>query len=617
MSTKNPITLKQLNVFSVNGRLEGTIAAYETDEDGSLRYLVEVYCANWSALKLRKAAIDEFVQWTDRSQEEIGRGVIQTMSLARTAEAEIRQVEQDAPRPAHPVHTKPTIKVKDPAVVQAPLVWEGIAAHNRPEPKVFRFGSRSMADLIPTGDRSRKVTRILLKNELSVLLPDVTDWIDYDRHGDEIPSDPPKKIIEYLLGQTAESLSQLNGLVSSPYCLPDGSIVTASGYNEISGFFMDGEISDMGQIPTKPTEEQVTWARNLLVGDLFVDFPFVSNADRANALTVALTCVARPMIEGSTPLFVFNAPSEGTGKGLLPEVIGLVVTGRTPHLTTAPMREEEWRKEIPALLESAGSMVVFDNINRRLDSSALASVLTSTNPSFRVMRTTTHQTLPNRLVWTATGNNIDFSREIARRVVFIQLDAQIEDPSSRTGFKHTNLPQWALANRTNLLRALFVLIRNWISKGKPVSDVVFGSYETWAAMMGGILDAAGIPGFLENRSSSRQRGDEATNEWAFLVELWWEEYRGLPVTAGKLVTLAGTHDLMLEMRSNYDSHKATTVMGKAVARMRDRIFGGYAIRKAEFSDSRRHNEWYLEKVENQKSLLTPQPPRAPRDSEHI
>ncbi len=594
MSTKNPITLKQLNVFSVNGRLEGTIAAYETDEDGSLRYLVEVHCTNWSALKLRKAAVDEFVQWTDRSQEEIGRGVIQTMRLARTAEAEFRQAEQNVPRPVPRIHTKPTIKVKDPAVVQAPLVWEGIAAHNRPEPKVFRFGSRSMADLIPTGDRSRKVTRILLKNELIVLMPDVVDWIDYDRHGDEIPSDPPKKIIDYLLGQTAESLPQLNGLVSSPYCLPDGSIVIESGYNERSGFFMDGGIIDMGQVPERPTDDEVWDARELLIDDLFVDFPFVADADRAHAVTIALTCLVRPMFEGPTPLFVFNAPSEGTGKGLLPEVIGLLVTGRTPHLTTAPMREEEWRKEIPALLESAGSMVLIDNVTRRVDSAALASVLTSTNPSFRVMRTTTHQTLPNRLTWTMAGNNIDFSREIARRVVFIQLDAQMEDPSSRSDFKHSNLQQWTLANRERLLRALFVLIRNWISKGRPLSDVVFGSYETWAHMMGGILDAAEIPGFLENRTAGRSRTDESSNEWAFFVEVWWKEFRGQPVTAGKLVALASSHELMVEMRSSYDSHKATTVMGKALSKMRDRIFGQFAIRKAEFSGSRRHNEWCLQ-----------------------
>ncbi len=597
MTIDRALELRPLGVFNANGRLAGVVAVYDAETN---RYITEVDCTNWSALQPREKAIDYLALKTERPLEIITRAVDQMMEQARSSQAEQQTAEANAPRPAPRTHDKPTIKVKGGILTdQAPQAWNAIVGHNRPVPRVFRWGSRSMADLIPQGDRTQRVVRILQKNELLVLLANVVDWVNYDPRGDEEPANPPMKVIDYMLGETAEQLPQLNGLVSSPYCLPDGTIVIESGYNERSGFFMDGGISDMEQVPEHPTEQQVQDAKDLLIDDLLVDFPFVTDADRAHAITVALTCLARPMFEGPTPLFVFNAPSEGTGKGLLPEVIGLLVTGRTPHLTTAPMREEEWRKEIPALLESAGSMVLIDNVNRRLDSAALASVLTSTNPSFRVMRTTTHQTLPNRLTWTVTGNNLDFSREIARRVVFVQLDARMEDPSARTGFKHANLPHWTRQNRDRLLRALFVLIRNRISKGKPQSDVVFGSYETWAHMMGGILDAAGISGFLENRSAGRSRSDDSSNEWAAFVDVWWEEYADQPMTAGKLVTLAGKHELMMEMRSGYDSHKATTVMGQALARMRDRIFGQFAIRKAEFSGSRRHNEWSLETVETE------------------
>ncbi len=598
------IVLRPGDDFSVNGTPQGTLKLF--DEVGTL--LGPMWTGDWASPRHQKSVVSELVEYMkfvdpDNATEIRARTLIWDACAVAEKEAEMIRASfsaEIAPRPAPPIHTKPTIKVKEILVVQEPQVWNAIGAENRPEPKVFRFGSRSMADLIPNGDRTRRVTRILGKNELLVLLANVVDWVNYNKDGDEYDDNPPVKLIDYMLGLTAEQLPQLNGLVSSPYCLPDGSIVIESGYNESSGFFMDGEITNMGKVPEHPTDTEVWDARELIIDDLFVDFPFASDADRAHAVTVALTCLARPMFEGSTPLFVFNAPSEGTGKGLLTEVIGLLVTGRTPHLTTAPMREEEWRKEIPALLESAVGMVLIDNVTRRVDSAALASVLTSTNPSFRVMRTTTHQTLPNRLTWTMAGNNIDFSREIARRVVFIQLDAQMEDPSSRTDFKHSNLPHWTLANRDRLLRALFVLIRNWISKGRPLSDVVFGSYETWAHMMGGILDAADIPGFLENRAVGRSRTDDSTNEWAFFVEVWWEEFRGQSVTAGKLVALASSHELMMEMRSSYDSHKATTVMGKALSKMRDRIFGQFAIRKAEFSGSRRHNEWCLQPVEQRK-----------------
>ena len=63
------------------------------------------------------------------------------------------------------------------------------------------------------------------------------------------------------------------------------------------------------------------------------------------------------------------------------------------------------------------------------------------------------------------------------------------------------------------------------------------------------------------------------------------------------MALAGQNEMMMEMRSGYDSHKATTVMGQALARMRDQILGGFAVRRAEYSSSRRRNEWCLEPVE--------------------
>ena len=85
-----------------------------------------------------------------------------------------------------------------------------------------------------------------------------------------------------------------------------------------------------------------------------------------------------------------------------------------------------------------------------------------------------------------------------------------------------------------------------------------------------------------------------TNEWEFFVEVWWGEYADQKVTAAKLFTLAAQHDLMLEMRSGRDRFKGTTVMGQALARMRDRVVGQFVLRKATYSDSRRHNEWRLE-----------------------
>jgi len=74
--------------------------------------------------------------------------------------------------------------------------------------------------------------------------------------------------------------------------------------------------------PERPTLDDVVWARNLLFEELFRDFPFEGESDRAHAVALALLPFVRRMIDGPTPSHAVNAPprGEGTGKGLLIQV---------------------------------------------------------------------------------------------------------------------------------------------------------------------------------------------------------------------------------------------------------------------------------------------------------
>ena len=59
--------------------------------------------------------------------------------------------------------------------------------------------------------------------------------------------------------------------------------------------------------------------------------------------------------------------------------------------------------------------------------------------------------------------------------------------------------------------AALTLARNWFSEGRPQwSGRPLGSYEEWSRLVGGILEAADIPGFLGNKSEARDRST-ATN----------------------------------------------------------------------------------------------------------
>ena len=157
-------------------------------------------------------------------------------------------------------------------------------------------------------------------------------------------------------------------------------------------------------------------------------------------MAAALTPIVRELIDGPTPLFAMDAPTPGTGKGLLAETIGTLVIGTAPAVMSELRNDEELRKRITSVLLAGSPVILFDNVSRRLASGVLAAALTAPIWSDRRLGRNETVTVPNRAVWMATGNNLDLSSEIARRTVWIRIDPRMDRPWERTGFRHPRLP---------------------------------------------------------------------------------------------------------------------------------------------------------------------------------
>ena len=73
-------------------------------------------------------------------------------------------------------------------------------------------------------------------------------------------------------------------------------------------------------------------------------------------------------------------------------------------------------------------MIIIDNVERELDSAALASVLTAREWTDRILGLSKMVTLPVRAIWIANGNNIKVGGDIARRCYSVRLDAKTARP---------------------------------------------------------------------------------------------------------------------------------------------------------------------------------------------
>jgi len=221
-------------------------------------------------------------------------------------------------------------------------------------------------------------------------------------------------------------------------------------------------------------------------------------------------------------------------------------------------------------------VILVDNVRHRLESAALAMALTTTVYADRLLGESQIVSTPVHAAWIATANNPVLSDEIARRSVRIRLDAQMERPWERTGFRHPELTTWAKEHRADLVWSCCILIRAWLAAGRPAGTETMGMFEAWASVMGGILNHARIPGFLANRHTFFDEEVSESSVWRFFFQQWWDAFRDRGVSVQDLYTLVKDEGILLDL-SGRDEHAQRTSLGMRLRQHRDRQYGDFRI----------------------------------------
>lgn len=348
---------------------------------------------------------------------------------------------------------------------------------------------------------------------------------------------PPMDVVKDILAMppTEWEFPPLQGIIESPALRENGTLITLPGYDGASQlYYAPDPALILPEIPEQPTTDQISGAIERLL-DIIADFPFVDGASRANAIALMLTPVCRPAINGPTPLALLDATTQGTGKTLLSEVVSLIVSGREGALFSAPRDAEEWRKQLTSVLREGSPIVIVDNVKYRLDSDALCKALTETIHGDRILGQSRTINLPVRCTWIATGNNIQLGGDMPRRCYWVQMDAKCSRPFERTGFRHKRLKHYVLAHRGELLAALLALARSWFVAGCPQPDVTpVGSFEDWTTIVGGILQHAGVEGFLANSSQLYKQADAESIQWEAFLKTLDVVFQGEPFTVARV-----------------------------------------------------------------------------------
>ena len=401
--------------------------------------------------------------------------------------------------------------------------WSLLFASNAP-PWLYRCGGGP--SWVERDDDGRPVPRPMTEDRLRHVLAQLVNWRKRAPNGDLVPAYPPPVLLKNLLATPDPALPVLAGIVTAPVFGSDGTLITTPGYHPATRLLYEPAQKlhpAAGPGATRPRNRSRPRDRCCST-TCSASSRSSSEAERAHALALLLLPFVRPMIAGPTPLHMVEKPAPGTGATLMVDAISIVATGTSASVMVEGRDEDEWRKRLTAKLREIPSILLIDNLRRQLDASSVAAALTAPYWEDRVLGKSEMVRFPIRCVWIATGNNPQFSNEIARRMVRIRLDPHEDQPWLREGFRHPNLLAWVWQNRARLVAACLTLGRAWIAAGMPRHQKTIGSFEGWAEVMGGILEVAGVPGFLGNLKEMYERADAEGAVWRAFVGLWWERF---------------------------------------------------------------------------------------------
>jgi hypothetical protein len=451
----------------------------------------------------------------------------------------------------------------------------------------------------------------------------VYEKIDH-RSGIFTPDSVPKDHIEMLMARPGWSFHRLTGVIEAPTLRPDGTLLCQPGYDQATGLYFAPGAIVFPTIPGTLLRDDALEALELLKS-IFADFPFLAPCHRSAAIAYVLSLLGRHAIRGPVPLFGATAPVRGSGKSLLIDTGAMVATGRmTPRWAPTDDPEED-RKRLLAIALAGDQLFLIDNVAQPLGSPALDAALTAQLIEDRILGKSEKSMVPFTSVVCATGNNLQFKGDLARRVVPIALDPQMERPEERTGFEHPDLLTWIREQRPQLVMAGLTVLLAYVQAGRPRQSISeYGSFEAWSALVRSALVWVGEADPNEGRKDIEATSDTNYQDLASLLACWHACYPpnnlgkyesrtlssvlqdiSLKATPGPVISTQAQpwHDLrdaLGALDPQYDGKGLNLKKtGKALRAWKDRIAGDFRLAHRGF-DRTKTAQWCVEEISKSK-----------------
>lgn len=343
------------------------------------------------------------------------------------------------------------------------------------------------------------------------------------------------------------------------------------GYHPATATYID--LPESLQVPEHPSSRDIDQARDLIMR-AFDSFPFSSAVDLLNIVSLPVTLILRPYIDGPTPLYAINAQHEGAGKSALAMRACSLARGGIDVKT--PLDDDaEIRKNITSALAAQEPVYCIDNVqseSQMLDSATLQAYLTATWWGDRRLGTNSLAKYRATMVVIATGINLSMGAETGRRSLPVMLTQR---PDSVDTAEEIFSPMPTTTEYVAYQQAWGTIMRAWEHRGRPRGGARLPSYDAWASIVSGILNVMGLPGDTlgSNQHVFRAKRDTDRHELQEFVSAWWATFGDVEVTTAQLHDHLLQHSellaTLLRRASRSPSHHALTISLGLILRRRE------------------------------------------------
>jgi putative DNA primase/helicase len=402
-------------------------------------------------------------------------------------------------------------------------------------------------------------------------------------------------MLETLYARPAWRFPSLEGIVCAPTLRPDGSVLVTPGYDVETGLYLDLNGTTYPPMQTRPTLDHARTAIGQLQG-VFIDFPFARTEHFSTVLAAIFSLVARYAIEGHVPLFAVRATTAGSGKGLLIDAISVLTTGRQAPRWAPTLDEDEERKALLTIALAGDAVIHIDNVIHPFGSAPLDLAITAPSISGRMLGQLQSREAPMQVVFFASGNNMVFRGDMARRVVPIDLDPQTERPQERETFTHSPLLPWVLKERPGLVVAALTILKAYVAAGCPRQGITpLGSFEAWSDLVRQALIWAGEADPCAGRQEIEADSDPQYEALQTLLATWYACYGTQAKTVRQVVEDIRLHTGEALLSSEWDALRDALgsldpqypgrglnpkLIGEALRKWKGRLIGGKRFAKS-------------------------------------